>query len=231
MLNMRTAEDGEPPPSDLTTQAKIRDAAIKHFAKDGFQQATLRAIAATAGVSAGLVVHHFGSKGTLRRVCDEYVLRDLTLRGRAEASPAGLRDVIRDHLANPAEYQVQIQYMARAISEDSPAARRFVDTLVDESEAIVTAGIADGSMRPSPDPRGVAVLITAISLATLTMGPLLAHSLGLDGSGPELVHRIALPSLELFTHGLYTDDSFLTVARDAMADSRPGTPGPSTTTT
>lgn len=34
----------------------------------------LRTVAADAGVTAGLIVHHFGSKDGLRRACDEHVL-------------------------------------------------------------------------------------------------------------------------------------------------------------
>ena len=35
----------------------------------------MRAVAAEAGVSPALVIHHFGSKDALRAACDEHVLR------------------------------------------------------------------------------------------------------------------------------------------------------------
>src|SRR3954471_19421750 len=60
--------------ADLTARARIRDAAIRRFGVDGLG-ASVRAIAADAGVSPGLVIHHFGSKEGLRAVCDEHVLR------------------------------------------------------------------------------------------------------------------------------------------------------------
>ena len=50
---------------DLTTRARIRDAAIGLFGRDGFGPATVRAVASAAGVSPGLVIHHFGSKAGL----------------------------------------------------------------------------------------------------------------------------------------------------------------------
>ena len=50
---------------DLTARARIRDAAIECFARQGFA-VSVRAIAAHAGVSPGLVIHHFGSKAGLR---------------------------------------------------------------------------------------------------------------------------------------------------------------------
>ena len=55
---------------DLTARARIRDSAIVYFGRHGFQSATVRAIAADAGVSPALVIHHFGSKDGLREACD-----------------------------------------------------------------------------------------------------------------------------------------------------------------
>ena len=57
---------------DLTATARIRDAAIEQFGQHGFGVG-LRAIAKAAGVSAALVIHHFGSKDGLRKACDDYV--------------------------------------------------------------------------------------------------------------------------------------------------------------
>jgi AcrR family transcriptional regulator len=66
-----------PDPEDLTARARIRDAAMQHFAEHGFERATIRGIAETAGVSSGLVRHHFGSKKALRDACDEWLLRTI----------------------------------------------------------------------------------------------------------------------------------------------------------
>ncbi|MGH3750942.1 MAG: helix-turn-helix domain-containing protein, partial [Micromonosporaceae bacterium] len=51
---------------DLTARARIRDAALRLFAERGIGPATIRDIAKAAGVSSGLVRHHFGSKEALR---------------------------------------------------------------------------------------------------------------------------------------------------------------------
>ncbi|MEV0388236.1 TetR family transcriptional regulator [Nonomuraea sp. NPDC050643] len=204
--------------SDLTTQAKIRNAAIAHFARDGFQKANLRAVAATAGVSAGLVIHHFGSKDKLRSACDDHVLSVLVRRAREDADPAGMRGVMEEYLADPEEYRLQVRYMARAIEEDTPAAATFVTTMVAESEAILRAGIADGSMHPSSDVRALAVLTVLTSLATLTMPPPLARALGCESFGPEALRRLAVPTLELYTRGLYTGGAVLDAAKDALKE-------------
>jgi AcrR family transcriptional regulator len=62
---------------DLTARARIREAALKHFAEEGYERATIRGIAQTAGVSPGLLRHHYGSKDALRKACDDYVFEML----------------------------------------------------------------------------------------------------------------------------------------------------------
>lgn len=199
---------------NLTAKAKIRNAAIERFVRDGLQEAKLRDIAAAAGVSVGLIFHHFGSKDGLRTACDEHVLRVLTARARA----AGRQDLLGDYLSDPDEYRLLVQYLAMAIQEDAPAAGALVDAMVGESEAIFRAGAADGTMRPSSDPRALAVLSVLTSLAVLTMPPALARALGHERFGPDVLHRMAVPTLELYTHGLYTDGSLLAAARSSLDD-------------
>lgn len=52
-------------PGTSSSREDILDAARKLFAERGYQGATMRAIAAEAGVDAALVVHFFGNKATL----------------------------------------------------------------------------------------------------------------------------------------------------------------------
>ncbi|MEP7368844.1 MAG: helix-turn-helix domain-containing protein, partial [Dermatophilaceae bacterium] len=57
---------------DLTARANIRNAALRLFADRGQDSVTVREIAAAAGVSPSLVVHHFGSKDGLRAAVDAH---------------------------------------------------------------------------------------------------------------------------------------------------------------
>src|ERR1700744_3984826 len=68
---------------DLTAAARIRDAAIEQFGEQGFDVG-LRVIAEAAGVSAALVIHHFGSKDGLRKACDDYIAEEIR-SGKSEA--------------------------------------------------------------------------------------------------------------------------------------------------
>ena len=81
---------GERAAGDLTARARIRDAALRLFAERGVEGATIREIAEAAGVSGGLVRHHFGSKDDLRAACDAFAL-DQVVRIKEQAVGARRR--------------------------------------------------------------------------------------------------------------------------------------------
>src|SRR5215217_2934743 len=59
-------------PGESSTRAEILDAARRMFAEHGYEGATMRGIAAEAGVDAALVVHFFGSKAGLLEAAVEW---------------------------------------------------------------------------------------------------------------------------------------------------------------
>src|ERR1700712_5086367 len=58
---------------ERSTIERIRHAALTSFAIHGTAATTLRAVAASAGVSLGLVQHHFDTKAGLIKAVDDYV--------------------------------------------------------------------------------------------------------------------------------------------------------------
>src|SRR5579863_8850313 len=128
------------------TEARILDAASRVFVADGYERTTIRAVAAAAGVDAGLVMHYFGSKQKLyRRVIDDAPVPEVsgtpaeaadqmlaTLADRlASASVASLA-LLRSMLTNPeaasaasaaiARYEAQIAQAIPAADADLRAA-------------------------------------------------------------------------------------------------------------
>ena len=72
------------------SREKILRAALAVFARHGFEQASVRLIAAEAGVSPGLMYNYFGSKDDLLRAIYERCMRDVKesfARGDAAGSP------------------------------------------------------------------------------------------------------------------------------------------------
>lgn len=199
-------------PSDLTAVARIRDETIALVARAGFT-VSLRRITEAAGVSPGLVSHHFGSKDGLLETCDAHVLT-LVAEARERMVAAGGYRLLEFLAAEDGSRDV-VGYLVRALLAGVPLGRRFATELVADAEAYLAAGVAAGRMWPSRDPRA-----RADYLATCQLGAILLR-IRLDlASDPdtdpdfsariaELSSRHALPSLELFTQGLLTDDSLL----------------------
>lgn len=59
---------------DLTAKARIRNTALELFAVLGEEGTSMRRIAGDAGVTVGLIVHHFGTKDRLREEVERYIV-------------------------------------------------------------------------------------------------------------------------------------------------------------
>ena len=207
---------------ETTARDRLRDAAIETFARRGLR-ATLREIAADAGVTAGLVTHHFGSRDALRAACDDEVLR----RVRA-LNEDGLARSPEEQIAMIGELDEQgatMAYALRLIREGGAAARGFLQRMVLDATGYLESAVAAGIVRPS---RGDPTLRARYLVANQLGGLLLqADLLGMDlADGASLVRRIAedtaFISLELYTEGLLADRSLL--ERYLVAAERPREP-------
>ena len=207
---MRSASD------DLTTRARIRDAAIGCFARRGFDGTTLRQIAGEAKVSAALIVHHFGGKDGLRDACDAYVVA--TFMGEKSAlSGTAAADMMRAALDSPARYAPLLEYLTRMLVDSSPASDHLFDAFVAGTRDMLEQQIAEGMMRPQDDLDATAVYVTLYGLGPVLLQRHLARAFGEERLTTAVMERSTLPVLEMFTHGLYTDDRLLVAAREALA--------------
>jgi AcrR family transcriptional regulator len=165
----------ERPAGDLTARARIRDAALRLFAERGLDGTTIRDIAKAAGVSGGLIRHHFGSKDDLRSACDSYAL-DQIMRIKEQA-------VLEGQLANPAFMSANhptvlltLRYLARSLVDGSPAAAAVFDEMVELCEA----WLAQHNPGQMADPRGYSAALVAMQTGLLMMHSQLSRCLGAD---------------------------------------------------
>lgn len=169
----------EPAIEDLTARARIRDAALRLFAERGTKAATIRDIAARAGVSLGLVRHHFGSKEELRAACDEYALAQ-AMRIKNEALGAGM---LGSGIPKPGflpevhpTLVLLMQYFAQSISDGSAAAEAMFDQFV----AVTEQWLARQFPGELDDPKAVAVLLTAMQLGPMLLRQQVSAALDVD---------------------------------------------------
>ena len=191
---------------DLTAVARIRDAAIEQVGQHGFTVG-LRAIATAAGVSAALVIHHFGSKEGLLRACDEYIaeqIREAKTESLRSSDPASwLRAV-----AEIDTYAPMMAYLVRSLQSGSDLAKEFWQRMIDNAEQYLEEGVRAGTLKPSRDPKARAKFLGIIGGG----GFLLYLQMHDNPTDLRAVLRdygedMMLPALELYTNGLMTDST------------------------
>jgi AcrR family transcriptional regulator len=198
--------------TDLTAAARIRDAAIEQFGQHGFGTG-LRAVAEAAGVSAALVIHHFGSKERLRKACDDYIaeeIRDAKSKAMRSTDPT----TWFAQMAAIESYAPMMAYLVRSMQEGGELAKTLWRKMIEDAEDYIDEGVRAGTLKPSRDPRARAKYL-AISGGGSFLLYLQMHDNPTDlravlrDYGDEMI----LPSLELYTEGLLADrtmyDAFL----------------------
>jgi len=196
---------------DIASPARIRDAAVVRFGRDGFGVG-LRAIAADAGVTAGLVVHHFGSKDGLRRACDEHVL-SVVRTEKTSALTDRSATTMMAQLAEVEQFAPMVRYLLRSLQAGGDLAAALIDQMTADADAYLAAGVAAGVVRPSGDPAARARYLTYQTVG----GMVLWFSLHAPAADPaafrtrfrQYVDQVTEPALELFAQGLLVDRSML----------------------
>lgn len=204
-------------PADLTTKARIREAAMREFGELGFERATVRGVAAAAGVSSGLVRHHFGSKQGLRDACDEQLSRIV----RRLAEQAG--DPDRAGTIHPAAGMGPYQrYLSRALTEGS--AQAVFDGMVELSEPWIRQ--ADRKLGPPPetDVRRRAVLRTAMALAVPLLADHISRGFGVDVLSPEGELPLLRALLDIYSQPALTREEAAELRAGLEAANRPAIP-------
>jgi len=193
---------------DRSTQARIRDAAIGQFAEHGVKGANIRAIAKDAGVSPGLVIHHFGSKDALRTACDEHVATLIrTHKREAMAQGAGLDPLAA--LRAQRQGVPLLRYLARTLIDGTPQVADLLDRLVEDAEGYMQDGVDAGVLKPSHFPRERAALLTLWSVGAVVLHEHVERLLGIDlldawFESPDVKNYVG-PALEMFGQGLMTE--------------------------
>ena len=207
--------------ADLTAAARIRDAAIEQFGEHGFGVG-LRAIAEAAGVSAALVIHHFGSKKGLRKACEDYIAE--TIRGtKSEALQSNDPATWFAQLAEIEEYAPLMAYLVRSMQTGGELANMLWRRMIDNAEVYMEEGVRAGTIKPSRDPQARARYL-AITGGGGFLLYIQMHETPTDLRAVlrDYSRDMILPALEVYTEGLMTDrtmyDAFLAAEDQGESD-------------
>jgi AcrR family transcriptional regulator len=197
---------------DLTTAARIRDTAIEVFGEHGFQVG-VRKIAAAAGVSPGLVNHHFGSKDGLRAACDDRVLQLIRDEKVKAITASSMKAGMLESLAELESYAPLVAYMVRSLQAGGPMAESLFEHMVADAEGYLEQAVQAGTIKPSRDPAARARYLMMLNVgATMLYMQMRQHrdeKIDYRKAIRELSDELTPPALEFYTQGLLTDPTIL----------------------
>jgi AcrR family transcriptional regulator len=184
---------------DLTARARIRDAAIKLFTERGIEGASIRDIAAEAGVSSGLVRHHFGSKQALREACDQYAKERMLQIGEELVFQGG---AAHTNISSVHPMTMPLQtYLVRSMMDGSETATALFLEMVDAGEEFTkTLGT-----EPS-DRRAYAAVLAAMKMAVFVLRDQVSTAIGEDIASPSGYTRLTKAMLDVFTIPVVTPE-------------------------
>src|SRR4051812_20349075 len=195
---------------DLTAKASIRNAALRLFAERGHDAVTVREIAAAAGVSPALVVHHFGSKDGLRAAVDDHAaqafdaLFAMDERDLAEAMTGDSGGSVAEMFARAFPHGSPLPaYLRRLLLVNDPAGSalfgRWHALTLRLLESMTAAGVA----RPSEDPAVRAAFLLVNDLALVLLRNHVAAAIGVDPLTPAGIARWAREATAVYTEGAF----------------------------
>ncbi len=193
----RTGRTSGSPPN----RAAILDAARNHFARRGYDRATMREIASDAGVDPALLYHYFGSKPQLLVAALALPHDPPQNVGRSLAGgPVRLGErILREFFNAWASDEGALLGLLRSSVTHEEAARMMREFFVAE----LTGPVAEAAARPQPQLR--AALIFA-ELTGLAMVRFVLKTEPIASASPELLIAYYAPTIDRYLTGYLPGD-------------------------
>lgn len=210
---------------DLTAAAAIRMAAMELFAVRGYAEVTVRQIASAAGVSAALVIHHYGSKENLRAVLEERVAAfvESMLAELAKAPTEGGSASVAELFADRLEREPALAgYLRRLLCDAGPAGVALFGRLYQATRAGMQAMEQAGVVRPSRDEQVRNAFLLSNDLAMLLLRPHISQVVGMDPLARDGLVRWSAEVFDVYTGGVFRPAPDAAQAGEAQPKAEPG---------
>ena len=199
-------------PEDLTARATIRNAALRLFADRGPDAVTVRDIAAQAGVSPALVLHHFGSKDGLRAEVDAFAAK--AFDAILEAIPSDdLAELLTGGAAKGSLAEAFARgfppgsplpaYLRRLLLTNDPAGAALFGRWYAATRRLLDAMVEIGVAPPSADPDVRAAFFLVNDLALILLRNQIAAAIGADPLTPDGMDRWAREASIVYSEGAF----------------------------
>ncbi|MEV0685666.1 TetR/AcrR family transcriptional regulator [Nocardia sp. NPDC050378] len=190
---------------------RIRVAALTCFAAEGVRATSLRSVAEKAGVSIGLVQHHFGTKAGLVAAVDEYVLRVVATAVASRPLPPPPEDPLGELGHRVAsimtEHPEVVDYIAHAFAGGDTIGTTVFDGLVSISTTQWNRFDEQGLLRPDVDRTWAALHPLILVIGTAVLRKQIDRHLPAPLTSPAQLHRWDDAIAQLLQGGLFADPS------------------------
>lgn len=188
---------------------KLLLVAMHLFAERGFDGVTVRDISTAAGVSVGLINHHFRSKEGLRQAVDDYFI--------SRTGAAIERALESSHSLDPnlhAEFQRKwivkyrdewpefVAYLRRAIVEASPWGETLFRRYHESIRRMIDKFDAAGRISPETDRFWLPMIYMFVLMGPLILDPFIKNMFGRSAYEPEMWARFQKAFTSLVWNGI-----------------------------
>jgi AcrR family transcriptional regulator len=191
---------------DLTARARLRKVALRLFGDRGFEAASIRLIAAEAGVSPALVRHHFKSKDGLRAAVDEEVLRrfgEVLAELDRSSSPDDLMSSLGEISARMFGRDPELRsYLRRVLLEEAEASAVFFARLLDGARSELQHLADSGLLRDDADPTWAPCQLLFVAIGPMLLEPVLQPNMDIPLFEPKVLAQRAQANQRFVAHGL-----------------------------
>ena len=151
--------------ADLTLKARIRNAALDLYARDGEDRVSMRAIATAVGVTIGSVQHHFVNKDGVRDAVEQLVVDYYAMalaHVRNEGTPAEIASARDESVRHMLDQHPQVRnYVRRALLDPAGPRGKLLERLTDltHDEIVKLRNAGQASTKRSESVQTIDVLI------------------------------------------------------------------------
>lgn len=189
---------------------RICEAALQGFAESGVAATSIRDVAAEAGVSPGLVQHHFATKDKLREAVNNYVVARAAETFADLPSGESAKEIQRelgDRVTGLAhEHPEALLYVARLTADEDPTALEIFDAFLEIADRQWRRLAEGGVLRPDVDIGWAALQAIVLILGSALFEGAIGRHLPAPWRTPEQLERWNRANSELFRRGVYAPE-------------------------
>jgi AcrR family transcriptional regulator len=184
------------------TARELIQKGVELFSEKGFDSVSIRDVTSAAGVSPGLLIHHFKSKEEFIKACIEDVFGEV-LSFKTEPNPLDMNAQLDKWKSNPEFYQTPLKFFKVVMSANSEYSRQLFELILQGSRQVMEKGIRDGLIKKPSDLEMTNLVLAVNSLGTILLSDYIRDQLGGEFTDPKYAQGFMQANLEIYTNGVY----------------------------